>query len=407
MRYRAISALGIILLSLALSSYALGQRGVKGRAVVPASSVEVPGDRGVRAHTNIRVFVPTDGFQSLQPQAGWPPYIGYLYETPASIGCIYKLTGGVQGCNPNYASNNPSGGSRAIAVVDAFDYPTAASDLSWFSHVFGLPSSNFEVVYASGMEPPHDPNWELEESLDIEWAHAMAPNATLYLVEAASNDFDDLLAAVQVGSELVAAAGGGEVSMSWGGSEFSGENALDSYFLSPGVVYFAATGDTAGTEYPSVSPNVVAVGGTSLRRDQTTGYLISEEAYIEAGGGASEYEPLPAYQSAISKTAGSSRGTPDVVADADPVSGVWVFDNGEWRIVGGTSLATPIWAGIVNSAQAFANSSSAQLTTMYNDSSRSFNDIKLGFCGPYNGYSATKGWDFCTGNGSPYGYNGK
>ncbi len=380
---------------------------MKGRVVIPVSSIEMPSDSGIRAHTNIRVFVPTDGFQSPQPQAGWPPYVGYLYETPASIGCIYNLTAGIQGCNPNDASNNPSGGSRAIAIVDAYDYPTAASDLLWFSQQFGLPNPNFEVVYASGMEPPNDPGWEQEEALDIEWAHAMAPKATLYLVEAASNGFDDLLAAVQVGSELVAAAGGGEVSMSWGGSEFSGENTLDSYFLTPGVVYFAATGDTAGTEYPSVSPNVVAVGGTSLRRDQTTGHLISEEAWTEAGGGLSEYEPRPAYQSAIPKTAGSFRGTPDVVADADPVSGVWVFDNERWYVVGGTSAATPIWAGIVNSAQAFANSSNVQLTTIYNDSSNGFNDIKLGFCGPYHGYSATKGWEFCSGNGSPYGYNGK
>ena len=129
---------------------------------------------------------------------------------------------------------NPSGGSRAIAIVDAYHYATAASDLSVFSNQFGLPQANFQVVYANGRQPPVNADWNIEEALDIEWAHAMAPDAKIYLVEAASTNFTDLLRAVSVANSLVSSAGGGEVSMSWGGSEFSGETSYDFYFTQPG-----------------------------------------------------------------------------------------------------------------------------------------------------------------------------
>ena len=143
-------------------------------------------------------------------------------------------------------------------------------------------------------------------TLDIEYAHAMAPNATLYLVEANSNYYSDLLPAVQVASNLVACGqtttcpansrGRGEVSMSWGGGEFPQETSLDSYFTGSGVVYFASAGDSAGVIYPCASPNVVCAGGTSTARNQNTGNLIGEIAWSDAGGGVSLYEPIPGYQ---------------------------------------------------------------------------------------------------------------
>ena len=131
------------------------------------------------------------------------------------------------------ATLNPSGGSRVIAIVDAFDDPNAATDLAMFSTQFGLPAANFSKVFASGVKPPQDPTggWELEASLDIEWAHAMAPTARIILVEAASNSLSNLLAAETVAANLVAAGGGCEVYNSWGGGEFSGENSLDSKFI--------------------------------------------------------------------------------------------------------------------------------------------------------------------------------
>src|SRR5262249_5804634 len=139
-------------------------------------------------------------------------------ETPQSIREVYKLTS--------------TGGSGAIAIVDAFDYPTAENDLAVFSSQFGLPACTtangcFEKVYASGTRPRKNCGWGQEAALDIEWAHAMAPGAKIILVEAASNSFANLFAAVDVATRLVQQAGGGEVSMSWGGSEFLTEAGSD------------------------------------------------------------------------------------------------------------------------------------------------------------------------------------
>jgi kumamolisin len=121
---------------------------------------------------------------------------------------------------------NPSGGARAIAIVDAYHYPTAMHDLQVFSAQFGLPaptSTNFQVIYASGRQPQVNAQWNVEAALDIEWAHAMAPNAKIYLVEAASSTYADLLNAVLVANSLLQSTSGGEVSMSWEGNEFSSE----------------------------------------------------------------------------------------------------------------------------------------------------------------------------------------
>ena len=95
-----------------------------------------------------------------------------------------------------------------IALVDAYDAPNAASDLAKFSIQFGLPTANFQVVYASGKKPAYDIGWELEASLDVEWAHAMAPNARIVLVEAASSNYTDLMIAEDMASKMVNAAGG-------------------------------------------------------------------------------------------------------------------------------------------------------------------------------------------------------
>ena len=105
----------------------------------------------------------------------------------------------------------------------------------------------------------------------------------------------------------------------------------------------------------------------------------------------------------------TSRGTPDVAADANPSTGVWVYAHPYWYIVGGTSVSTPIWAGIVNSAGSLSATSQNELTTLYADRSiaSDFTDITQGSCGPNQGYLAVTGWDFCTGIGSPVGTGGK
>jgi kumamolisin len=386
---------------------------MKGRVIVPKSSMAQPGDAGKRFHTTIELFMPDTG----RPLAG-PPFAGYAYETPASLGCVYGLTQRSRGCNPNVASANPTGGKGAIAIVDAFDDPNAGADLKYFSTQFGLPNADFKVVYASGTEPALDPTggWEVEESLDIEWAHAMAPKAKIFLVEAATNNGGDLFTAEEVASSLVAAAGGGEVSNSWGGDESADEVGADSFFQMPGVVFFASSGDAPGTIYPGTSPYVVSAGGTTTARSPYTGDFLYELPWTEAGGGQSEYEPRPHYQNGIARVVGNARGVPDLSFDANPDTGVWVWDSnlyegeaGGWFVVGGTSVASPSLAGIVNSAEHLYHSSEAELSTMYGNAGNpfEFNDIQLGYCGPYAGFLATRGWDFCTGIGSVNGKNGK
>jgi kumamolisin len=390
-----------------------------GMVVLPESSVRlaqplISGFEGEsRAFTNVAIFVPGIKVQPKGLSAAAPP-APYFIETPASIACVYGLVQRQSGCNPNAVTTNANGGSKVIAIVDAFDAPAIKSDLDTFSKRFGLPPANFDVVFASGMRPPNDKGWEIEISLDVEWAHAMAPNAKLILVEANSNCYNDLLAALDAASELVASQGGGEVSLSWGGSEFATETNYDAHFSKPGVVYFVATGDVPGVSYPAMSPNVVAVAGTSVNRNSETGEFIGETPWKNTGGGPSAFERRPAYQNGISGIVGHARGVADVAAIADPSNGgVWIYDsqnvnarsNEGWLAVGGTSAATPIVAGIANNAGRFAMSSADELAYIYSHAT-SFTDIRTGTCGPVGIYAAVVGWDYCTGVGTPNSKSG-
>lgn len=411
-----------------------------GTVVIPPTSVEHPENIGKRAHTNFLIFVPAAKKGGAQPESVGTTPSG---ETPGSLACVYQTVPSDSTSCPISASTTlPSGGSKVIAIVDAYDYPTACNDFNVFSNQFGLPTADctnpndphFRVVYATGSQPAANCGWAQEEAIDIEWAHAMAPNAQIILVEAASNSYSDLLTAVDVASNLVANAGGGQVSMSWGGSEFSTESTLDSYFTGKGVTYFASSGDNGGKViWPSASPNVVSAGGTSVNRD-SNGNFTGESTWSDAGGGASRMEPVPDYQSAIYTLAqllGRHRGTPDLSFDADPYTGVSVYDStpcqgySGWMIFGGTSVSAPSLAGIVNLSGAFdggwdngtndasvqdnlynnySNASSAGTVCNYGQtSSAPFYDVTSGSAGRY---SATGCWDFANGIGSGRGLSG-
>ena len=310
-------SVAVLIVLLAVITLAPAQiRPARGNVITPDSSIEKSSDIGLRAHTNIHVLLPTRPLQDVRSFGA--PYAGYAYETPASLACVYGLVKAVTGCAPSAASTNPTGGSKMIAIVDAYDAPNAASDLAKFSTQFGLPAANFQTVYASGKKPAYDAGWEFEESLDVQWSHAMAPGAEIVLVEAASSSFADLLVAEDMASKMVNAAGGGEVTNSWGGGEFSTESTYDSHFVKANVVFIASAGDGPGTIYPSTSPNVVAAGGTTVRRNPSTGAFLSEYPWDSAGGGVSTYEPRPSYQSAISSLVGNYRGVPDLSFDSDP-----------------------------------------------------------------------------------------
>jgi len=376
-----------------------------GKIVIPSSSIVRPEDIAARrAHTNIILYIHPD---NTQPGSTW--------ETPASIACVYHLVPQVSGCPINGTTTNPTGGSGAIALVEAYDYPTAANDLAVFSSHFGLPPANLAIVYATGTKPPPDPfagGWDAEQALDMEWAHAMAPQAKIFLVQAASQDLSDLLTAEQVASNAVTAAGGGEVSNSWGYPEQSSYNLDDSYFTSPGVVYFASSGDYPFTlSYPAVSPNVIAAGGTSLQRDGSgnfTGEVYWDNFCGGGGGGLSTIENRPSYQDVIASIVGTHRGVPDISSDADCLTGPAVYDstpwNGQvpgWFQAGGTSVSSPTLAGIANVAG--AADTAAALAEIYTDYgtieySREYRDITQGDS------NCKVGWDICTGVGSPLTY---
>jgi len=385
----------------------------RGTIVTPGSSIARPEDRGVAAHTNIHMFIPRGAIAENSAPTG-------DFNNPASLACLYGLTTFVTGCNPETLTTVATGGSKIVAIVDAYDDPTAANDLGVYSQQYGLPAiadDNFEVVYATGKKPPQDStgDWEVEESLDIEMAHALAPDAKVVLVEAKSNSNADLILADKVAAALVVGGGGGEVSNSWGESEFVGEAKYEKDFTGANVVFLAAAGDSSGTWWPSVLTNVIAVGGTSINREQG-GEFVSQTTWTATGGGRSTYVKRPPYQNNVTKIVGKTRGSPDVGLIANPQTGIWVYDSTpyenrvlSWSVWGGTSVATPAIAGIINNAGAFNASTVAELTEIYANLgvNRNFTPIKKGSCPNAKSGKASKGYDLCTGVGAPLGLAGK
>ncbi len=302
----------------------------------------------------------------------------------------------------NFSTSSTIGAGQTIALVDAYDDPTAESDLGVFSSQFGLPACTtangcFKKVNQSGgtKYPRSNSGWALEISLDVQWAHAIAPGAKILLVEASSASFSNLLSA-----ETYASAHAAYVSNSWGASEFSGETSYDSYFSRSGVSFFVAAGDAGlPAEYPSASPNVISVGGTTLHFD-SSGNFSSETGWSSGGGGCSVYEKANSAQSSFSGYAQVScagmRATPDVALDADPNSGVSVYDStpyygqSGWFQVGGTSASTPMWAARSADAGTLVNAAYVY------GSNITFRDITSG----NNGAPCLVGYDLCSGRGS-------
>ncbi len=359
---------------------------VRADVTVSEQSVTVPetlrvsgGPEGWRATPHYRVHK-----AAAAPGGVRPEYItGQGYE-PSQILGAYGISG--------------TGAGQTIAIVDAYGSPTIYQDLSAFCQRFRLPRANLTVVGPQG----NDPGWALETSLDVEWAHALAPDAAILLVVAQSDSLTDLFAAVQY-----AAQNAQVVSMSWSGDEVPNEAAYDSIFQHPGTVFIAASGDSgSGPQYPAASPNVVAAGGTTLYLNHGTGALkFPESAWEGSGGGVSQYELIPSYQAALG-IGGTNRCIPDVAFAADPNTGVYVYNQG-WYVLGGTSVATPSWAAVVALAnQERAVKHQPSLTDghqeLYDLAATSYGkcyrDITTGFNGDF---AATPGYDLVTGLGSP------
>ena len=310
------------------------------------------------------------------------------------------------------------GTGQTIAIVNAYHTPNAASDLAAFNAAFGLPAppSFIQVDQNGGTDyPTSSASWALETALDVQWAHAFAPGASILLVEADSGNFNDLTAAVDFARNY---SGVSVVSMSWGAGEWSGESFYNSYFTTPvghdGVTFFAAAGNSGGPGvYPAYSPNVTAVGGTTLTLNGSNN-IVSETAWSNSGGGISQYQAKPNWQNGVANQSATQRVMPDVAFDANPNTGVPVYDTFNnapgtpWTKAGGTSFATPAWAALVtiaNQGRTLAGlpvfDTASLMTRIYSMASTNFNDITSGTSGGSIPQSAGVGFDAITGRGSP------
>ncbi|HET9645659.1 MAG TPA: S53 family peptidase, partial [Burkholderiaceae bacterium] len=367
---------------------------------------------------------------------------GAVY-TPAQIRAAYGLPSlPATGVTPTKEQLAQMGAGQTIYIIIAYHSPYIASALAAFNRKFGLPTCTQKAIAptatlpllpasstegcilstvfatkAGGMSASaptsSDTGWATEAALDVEWAHAMAPRARIILIESPDSQLDSLLGAIQLANSM----GPGIVSMSFGATEGGWVTSVDPVFQAAGMTYLAATGDNgAEVSWPAVSPNVLAVGGTTLSYNGTA--TRGETAWSGSGGGISAYVSAPLYQAgAPGISVLSQRAVPDVAFNADPMSGqyVAVADKAgvHWVAGGGTSISTPQWAGLIAAGNALRQQGGKAAIglphiTIYTSASApgnyasAFADIISGgngTCGLQ--CSAHPGFDMVTGLGTP------
>ncbi|MEW2545762.1 carboxypeptidase regulatory-like domain-containing protein [Streptomyces sp. NPDC047002] len=322
-----------------------------------------------------------------------------------------------------YALPSDGGAGATIAIVDAYDDPSAEADLAVYRRQFGLPACTtangcFKKVNQRGAQdlyPAANADWAGEVSLDLDMISAVAPQARIVLVEADTANFTDLATSVDTAVSL----GAGYVSNSYGSNytaqSGSGEDpaeptSFDPYYDHPGVAVVASSGDSGyGVSYPAASPFVTSVGGTRLVKDGgPRGW--AESVWSGSGGGAgsgcSAYEPKPAFQNSAD-TGCDQRAVADVSAVSDPQTGVAVYNSyqaGGWAQYGGTSAAAPIVTGVYADAGPVASGSYPNTLPYTNRSA--LNDVTSGSngtCTTARWCTAGPGWDGPTGLGTPHG----
>jgi subtilase family serine protease len=345
----------------------------------------VPGE--ARCHSLVRVDNSGQPLPTIAPSGYGPAELRAAYNLPSST----------------------AGGGQTIAIVDAYDDPSAESDLAVYRSQFNLGACTtangcFRKVNQTGgtRYPKGNTGWAQEISLDLDMASAICPNCHILLVEASSNSFANLSAAVDEAAFL----GANVISNSYGGSEYASEVTDQSHYNHPGIAITVSSGDAGyGVQFPAASQFVTAVGGTSLTTaSNARGW--DETVWSGAGSGCSAYITKPSWQ----KDTGCPRRTvADVAADADPNTGVAVYDtyrSGGWLVFGGTSVAAPIIGGV------YALAGNAPLvgygSYSYSHASSLF-DVTSGSNGSCGGsYLCTgvAGYDGPTGNGTPNGTGG-
>jgi subtilase family serine protease len=332
---------------------------------------------------------------AVNPDATAQPHATPAGYGPADIRSAYKLTTG--------------SGGKTVAIVDAYDDPSAETDLGVYRAQYGLPACTrangcFKKVSQTGSTtrlPARNGGWAQEISLDLDMVSAACPDCKILLVEATTASFANLATAVNYAANHGAVA----ISNSYGGSDSTG---YASSYNHPGIAVTASTGDSGyGVQSPASLPGVVAVGGTSLSKaSNTRGW--SETAWNGAGSGCSTLNTKPAYQTSV--TGCAKKAVADVSAVADPNTGVAVYDSyayqgySGWMVFGGTSASSPIIASVYALAHNLTSTQLAGATLWGN--AGALNDVaggSNGACTTTKWCTAVSGWDGPTGLGTPNG----
>jgi subtilase family serine protease len=303
-----------------------------------------------------------------------------------------------------YGLPSKAGGiGQTVAIVDAYNDPTAQSDLNIYRSMYNLTACNAasrcfskvnQLGSATGPYPANDAGWSQEISLDLDMVSAICPNCRILLVEANTSSFNDLATA----EDTAAALGANAISNSYGGGEFSGETTFESHYNHPGVMITASSGDSGyGPQFPAASRYVTAVGGTSLVR---VGSTFTESVWAGAGSGCSAFETKPAWQTDL----GCPRRTiADVSAVADPSTGVMVVYNGATYVFGGTSVSSPIIASVYALAYNTQNLVYGSYSYTHLASLHDITSGSNGSCSPLYLCGGVAGYDGPSGNGTPKG----
>lgn len=422
---------------------ASAQRAPHWQAVPPSqASLETRGLTIQAINALPRMQIQSAGGTDAAPMASSSTVTTY---TPAQIRAAYGLPAlPLAGAALSADQAAQLGAGQTIYIVDAYHDPNAAAELAAFNAKFGLAGCTaqaiattaklplaaastsggcvFSVVYSTAAgamtatAPAYNSGWASEIALDVQWAHATAPLARIVLIEAPDASLNGLLGAIALANKM----GPGVVSMSFGAPEGSWTASVDSTFTGAGMTYLAATGDSgAAVSWPSVSANVLAVGGTSLTAAGNG--TRSETTWSRTGGGISAYVAAPSWQASGLPGVGAiaRRGVADVAFNADPATGQYVAvmapgsAAASWLSFGGTSLSTPQWAGVIAVANAMRarvakepvgspfNALYRQIGAVPGSYAGAFADIASGADGSCTLCTARAGWDVPTGLGTP------
>ncbi len=432
---RAVAGIGALFLTFALLATACSPFGGGGTgkttptAIHPTQAVPSPVDPSQKA--------------TCPDLPGYPTQGTYCY-TPYQFRVAY-------GVEPLYLRGWTGKGQTVIDIV-SYGSPTLQQDMDFYDRQFGLPPANIQVIAPLGTK--HSPNkdvagWASETTLDVEIIHSIAPDANIVVLTSPVDELEGtsgLPQFLQLEQYAINHHLGNIFSQSWGASEVTlmpdvdrnGPSEIqqwDAFFkqatTQDGITFFSSSGDNGATDYSDLQatklskvattsfapddPWVTAVGGTSLIRN---GSSTQEVAWDSSGGGFSAFFPEPSYQKMLPASDQSllrgRRGVPDVAADADPLTGLIMYQSGQpWSLAGGTSASAPVWAGLMAIADQMAGKGLGFINpTLYklamsNRYPLDFHDITLGNNSVHQdglnvpGYSATQGWDPITGLGSP------